>query len=80
MTIYLTIGQVAKRYPPVTQWQVRRLFERGLLAPAPRVGPYRVVALEDLPAVEAALREAGYLPTEAQGKLPRRRPAAAASA
>jgi hypothetical protein len=41
---------------------VRRLFERGLLPPAPRVGAYRVIAVGDLPLVEKVLREAGYLP------------------
>jgi DNA-binding transcriptional MerR regulator len=57
----LTIGAVARRCgcPP---WQIRRLFERGLLPPAPRVGAYRVIAASDLPRVEEALRAAGYLP------------------
>jgi hypothetical protein len=56
----LTIGAVARRYgcPP---WKVRRLFERGLLPPAVRLGPYRVNAAGDLPLVETALRTAGYL-------------------
>jgi DNA-binding transcriptional MerR regulator len=57
---YLTIGAVGRRLN-CAAWQVRRLFERGLLPPAPRVGPYRVVAASDLPAVEQALRAAGYL-------------------
>jgi DNA-binding transcriptional MerR regulator len=61
----LTIGAVARRYgcPP---WQIRRLFERGLLPPAPRVGAYRVIAVADLPQVEQALRAAGYLPIAAR--------------
>jgi hypothetical protein len=62
----LTMGEVARLYPPVTQWQVRRLFERGLLPPARRVGAYRVVTTADLPAVEAALVRAGYLPQRAE--------------
>jgi hypothetical protein len=45
-------------------WKVRRLFERGLLPPAPRIGAYRLVAVEDLPRVEQALRAAGYLKEE----------------
>jgi DNA-binding transcriptional MerR regulator len=62
----LTIGAVARRYgcPP---WQIRRLFERGLLPPAPRVGAYRVIAAADLPQVEEALRAAGYLPRAESG-------------
>jgi len=59
----LTIGAVARRFG-CTRWQVRRLFERGLLPPAPRVGAYRVIAADDLPVVEEALRRAGYLPAE----------------
>jgi hypothetical protein len=56
-----TIGQVARRFG-VKPWQVRRVFERGLLPAAARVGPYRVMTPEELPAVEAALIAAGYLP------------------
>jgi DNA-binding transcriptional MerR regulator len=59
-----TLGAVAARYG-VAVWQVRRLFERGLLPPAERIGAYRIVAEADLPKVEAALREAGYLEAEA---------------
>jgi DNA-binding transcriptional MerR regulator len=59
----LTIGEVAGRFG-VAAWQVRRLFERGILPPADRVGPYRVIEPADLPKVGAALRQAGYLGTE----------------
>lgn len=56
-----TLGDLARRFTcPV--WAIRRLYERGLLPEPPRVGPYRVVAERDVPAVEAALRSAGYLP------------------
>jgi DNA-binding transcriptional MerR regulator len=60
---HLTLGSVAQRCG-CKAWQVRRLFERGLLPPAPRIGSYRVVAVEDLPKVELALRKAGYLKEE----------------
>ena len=60
---YLTIGAVAKHFG-CPAWQVRRLFERGLLPQAPRVGAYRVIANNDLPVVGEALRRAGYLPKE----------------
>jgi hypothetical protein len=59
----LTLGDVARRYG-CKVWQVRRLFERGLLAPAQRLGLYRVIAEADLPAVEEALRTADYLPRQ----------------
>ena len=59
-TTQLTLGPVAQLYG-CQVWQVRRLFERGLLPPAPRIGAYRVIDVEDLPRVEQALRAAGYL-------------------
>jgi DNA-binding transcriptional MerR regulator len=58
-----TIGSLAIRFG-VRPWQVRRLFERGLLPPAARVGTYRAAAEGDLPRVEEALRAAGYLPRQ----------------
>jgi DNA-binding transcriptional MerR regulator len=60
MSTPLTLGTVAERFG-VPTWKVRRLFERGILPPAARIGPYRVVDPADLPAIETALREAGYL-------------------
>jgi hypothetical protein len=48
-----TVGAAARRYG-CRPWQVRRLFERGLLPPAPRVGAYRVFATADLPHIERA--------------------------
>jgi hypothetical protein len=56
----MTLGQVARRFG-CALWQVRRLYERGILPPALRVGVYRVVHVQDLPKVERALREAGYI-------------------
>jgi DNA-binding transcriptional MerR regulator len=63
MATVLPLGKVAEHFE-VPIWQVRRLFQRGLLPEAPRVGPYRVVGVDDLPQVEKALRDAGYLPAE----------------
>jgi DNA-binding transcriptional MerR regulator len=60
----LSVGDVAARLD-VEPWQIRRLFERGLLPAARRVGGYRVVPSQDLPRVERALRAAGYLPEPA---------------
>jgi len=56
-----TIGSLAQRFG-VPPWKIRRLFERGLLPPAARVGAYRVIHSLDLPKVEDALIAAGYLP------------------
>jgi hypothetical protein len=58
---YLTTAKVARHFG-VRSWQVRRLFELELLPDPPRAGRYRLIAQSDLPAVEAALRKAGYLP------------------
>lgn len=62
-TRLLTVGSAAQRLG-VAPWQVRRLFERGLLPPAARVGAYRVIRVDDLAGVECALRQAGYLGKE----------------
>ena len=64
---YYTLGEIA-RETGATPWQVRRLYERGLLPPAERIGLYRVVRAADLPAIRSALIEAGYLkPAEVAG-------------
>ncbi len=54
LTPPITIGAAAERCG-VPAWQVRRLFERGLLPAAARVGSYRVIDPDDLPKVRAAL-------------------------
>ena len=59
----MTLGAAALQLG-VRTWQIRRLFERGLLPPAQRIGAYRVIPPEDIPKVEEALREAGYLTAE----------------
>jgi hypothetical protein len=60
----IPLGVVARKFGlPV--WKIRRLFERQLLPEPRRVGLYRVVDVDDLPAIEAALRSAGYLPRRA---------------
>ena len=56
----MTIGDVARRLG-IPAWKVRRLFERGVLPPARRVGIWRVISTKELPKVEKALQEAGYL-------------------
>lgn len=58
---YLTLGAAARRLG-CRVWQIRRLFERGLLPEPPRIGAFRVLPADRLPAVEQALRAAGYLP------------------
>ena len=60
-TTPLTLPEVARRCG-VPVWCVRRLYERGLLPAPPRAGQYRLVHPADLPAIEAALRRAKYLP------------------
>jgi len=61
---FLTLGQVAQKYG-CQAWQVLRLFTRGILPEAARVGRARVVHVGDLPAVEKALRECGYIGQDA---------------
>ena len=59
-----SIGAVAARYG-LPAWKVRRAIVRGFLAEPARVGACRVFTPEQLPSVESALREAGYLPAKA---------------
>lgn len=56
----LIVGEVARRLG-VKPWQVRRVVERGLVPEPTRIGAYRAFAESDLPALDAALRQAGYL-------------------
>lgn len=56
----MTTREVAERLH-VAPWQVRRVCERGLVPPPDRAGLYRVFREEDLPALQVALRQAGYV-------------------
>lgn len=56
----MTLGQVADRFG-VKDWQLRYLFKTKKLPPAKRFGKYRVFVEADLPAIEVALREAGFM-------------------
>jgi hypothetical protein len=58
-----TIGDVARRLG-VRPWQVRRIFERGILPEPLRFGAYRLLTDTDLPALETALKTVGYLKEE----------------
>ena len=65
----LTIGDAARRIAdktqhPIDPWQIRRVITRGLLPEPDRVGAFRIFYDDDLPAIETALRDAGYLPQE----------------
>ena len=55
-----TTGAIARHFG-VPVWQVRRLVERGLLQEPARIGQYRLFTPEQLPAIRAALVQAGYL-------------------
>jgi hypothetical protein len=56
-----TLGPIARHFD-VEVWQIRRLFERRILPEPDRIGNYRVIPAEQLPLIESALRQAGYLP------------------
>ncbi len=49
----------------VDVWRIQRLFERGVLEEPPRFGGRRVIAPELVPQIVDALRDRGWLPTEA---------------
>jgi DNA-binding transcriptional MerR regulator len=57
----MTTTAAAKHFG-VKPWQVRRVYESGLVPPPARAGTYRLIGRADLPRVEEALRLAGYLP------------------
>lgn len=59
---YLALGDLAKRYPGLQVWQIRRLYERGILPEPPRIAGMRVIPVEDVLKTVVALRKAGYLP------------------
>ena len=66
MSSPMTLGEVATHFH-IQLWQVRSLYQRGLLPPAQRIGRFRIVDASELPKLESALRAAGYLrSTEAQ--------------
>lgn len=56
----LTLGEVADQLG-CRLWQVRRLYERGLVPPAMRVRGMRVIYEEQMPAIKMELQKAGYL-------------------
>jgi hypothetical protein len=60
---HLSTGQVAAYFglPP---WMVARLFERHLLDEPPRLARQRMIPVADLPRIEQALKQAGYLPRQ----------------
>ena len=59
----LSLGHVSRQVgAPV--WAIRRLFERQLLPEPERLGNYRMIDVEQLPTIEAKLRQVGYLPKE----------------
>ncbi len=72
-TAMLTLGDVARRYGLRT-WKVRRLYEDGRLEEPGRLGIYRVVSVADLPRIERALIDAGYLCGQAATGTPGRAP------
>ncbi len=46
----------------VSEWQVRRLFERGVFPEPPKFGGKRAIPSELIPAIVDALRARGWLP------------------
>jgi len=61
----LTLGQASRRLG-CELWQLQYVIRRGRAPALAKVGVYRVVREEDLPALADALRTAGYLPLRAE--------------
>ena len=64
MPTTFTSGDLSKHFG-VPVWQIVRVVQRGFLPEPARIGSYRVWTEADLPAIEQALRAAGYLQREA---------------
>lgn len=57
---HMSLGDLSRRFGlPV--WKIRRLFERKILPEPERVGRLRTFGPGDVPKIEKALKEAGYL-------------------
>lgn len=64
-----TLGETARRFG-IPEGTFRLLMRRGIVKPSGRMGQWWMFSAADLPAIEAVLRERGYLkdgPTEGQG-------------
>lgn len=48
----------------IAEWQVRRIFELGMLPEPPKFANKRVIAVGLLPAIVAAIRVRNWLPAE----------------
>jgi hypothetical protein len=59
-TELLTIGDAAAHLG-CREWQLRRLFSRGLVGEAARLGRTRIIPRAQLPRLRKALERAGYL-------------------
>jgi hypothetical protein len=57
----MTPGQAASALG-LRDWQLGRLYRRGLVEEPPRFGRFRVIRPDDLPRLRAAAVKAGYLP------------------
>jgi hypothetical protein len=64
----MTVERVGERLSrpgwKIQGWRVRQLFTTGVLPEPRRFGNSRIFFDEDLPAIRAALVEAGYLPAD----------------
>jgi hypothetical protein len=58
-----TSGDLCKRFG-IMPWQLLQAIRRKFLAEPHRIGNYRAWTEDDLPRVEQALREAGYIGAE----------------
>lgn len=59
----ITLGEVSGRFGQPL-WRMQYLCRTGKLPPTVRVGHFRTFDEDDLPAIEQALRDGGYLKHE----------------
>ncbi|MDA0240701.1 MAG: hypothetical protein O2955_06320 [Planctomycetota bacterium] len=61
-----TTKDVAKMHG-IETWRVRRLFEDGTLPEPPKLGAYRMIPDEMIPAIREALERRGWLRGDVAG-------------
>jgi excisionase family DNA binding protein len=57
---FYSTGEVSKILG-IRSLHVSRIYERGFMPPATRVGPHRIIPAADLDALREAAKAAGYL-------------------
>jgi hypothetical protein len=64
---FFSVNEAGRRLG-VPGWQVRRLYDQGKLPPPRRIGLWRLLTVDDLPAITEALRRENRRPRTPKGR------------